>query len=776
MARVLILPEEGVDTAELEAQLARAGYEVVCSPQVPEEESDFAMVLANTPGGLPLAGDLRRHWPEMPVVLVSVSPRDCALEAIELHAVACVPNPVPEPLLASACECALAERDRFRQLRDYRLLVERQSDLVVCFGPDCRLRYASPSYCRAFGADEADLLGKSFTSLIHPEDTQNTQQTLAGLAAPPHVSRHRERAHTTTGWRWFEWSARGVTDTAGKVVEIVSVGRDITEQVETEERASQVQQDLQRAQELAGLGMWSYDAATRRVVWSASMYSLLGLEPDDKPPSYTRLRPLVHRDDWARFDAAMGRAMKGEIGYRLDLRITRPDGQHRRLTASCEPERRNDGSVIRLIGCLQDVTVAEQARRRIETLAQFPAQNPYPVLRIDADGLILFANDASAELLADWHSAEGSPLPAELRQVAMRALATGTLQRAETTCCGTLAFTFAFAPVCDENFVNLYGMDISDLREAQDQATRLRVFYQTILENVHDGIWVTDSEDRLMFLNAAMERLAGVPRDAVLGRGVLDVFSPATMERLAPHYQRAKTSLLPVEYEIQAPLPTGREMHQSGWLVPRLRAGFFDGMICTVQDITERVLAASELRLKSDALENAINGFEIVGDDGTFLYVNPAHLRMWGYDRLEDVLGTSPASHCVDPGVPERIAQELRDVGQATLEFTACRRDGSTFEVLMAAHLHHDAEGRELYLSSSLDVSERKRAEELTARQQEELEQAVRERTADLRTMVNSMAGREVRMAELKGSVRALRQQLVDLGVRPAVGDPLGEN
>ena len=55
-----------------------------------------------------------------------------------------------------------------------------------------------------------------------------------------------------------------------------------------------------------------------------------------------------------------------------------------------------------------------------------------------------------------------------------------------------------------------------------------------------------------------------------------------------------------------------------------------------------------------------------------------------------------------------------------------------------------------------------------------ELEGRVAERTAELRQMVNLMAGREVRMAELKDVIRELRAQLEAAGMEPAADDPLG--
>jgi PAS domain S-box-containing protein len=58
--------------------------------------------------------------------------------------------------------------------------------------------------------------------------------SLANLNDKPYATYHEERAETIKGWRWFGWSAKAILGNDGKIKEIVSIGRDITERKQIE--------------------------------------------------------------------------------------------------------------------------------------------------------------------------------------------------------------------------------------------------------------------------------------------------------------------------------------------------------------------------------------------------------------------------------------------------------------------------------------------------------------------------------------------------------------
>ncbi len=73
-----------------------------------------------------------------------------------------------------------------------------------------------------------------------------------------------------------------------------------------------------------------------------------------------------------------------------------------------------------------DITDKIKAEEKIKTLAKFPDENPYPVLRISLEGGLAYSNKASAPLLNLWGCSPSETVPEHLRQLISQILESGT--------------------------------------------------------------------------------------------------------------------------------------------------------------------------------------------------------------------------------------------------------------------------------------------------------------------------------------------------------------
>jgi len=136
----------------------------------------------------------------------------------------------------------------------YRLLVENQTDLVVKLDQDSRLQFVSPSYCEMFSRRESELLNSDFHKQIHTSDRERVRREWKKLFTEPWTAQFEHRVMTATGERWLGWALKSLRDDSGEIVEIVGVGRDVTDRRTAEEQARQNLHTLAHAGRLQSMG------------------------------------------------------------------------------------------------------------------------------------------------------------------------------------------------------------------------------------------------------------------------------------------------------------------------------------------------------------------------------------------------------------------------------------------------------------------------------------------------------------------------------------------
>ena len=113
----------------------------------------------------------------------------------------------------------------------YRSLVETQIDLISRFYPDGTLAYVNDVFCRFFNKTADNLIGSKWQLLLVDDDFNLIEKKLLSLcfANDSVVIETRVRSGKDK-ITWIQFINTGFFDSKGDLIEIQSVGRDITEQ------------------------------------------------------------------------------------------------------------------------------------------------------------------------------------------------------------------------------------------------------------------------------------------------------------------------------------------------------------------------------------------------------------------------------------------------------------------------------------------------------------------------------------------------------------------
>jgi PAS domain S-box-containing protein len=261
-------------------------------------------------------------------------------------------------------------------------------------------------------------------------------------------------------------------------------------------------------------------------------------------------------------------------------------------------------------------------------------------------------------------------------------------------------------------------------REAEEERDRLI----SMLEATTDVVGMADPTGRVLYFNQAGRRLTGIDESRVASLSIPQVHpewaARLIVEQGIPSAARdgswsGDTALLAAD-GTQVPVSQVILTHRDA-------AGELRYLSTIMRDIGERKRTEEALRIKDDAIAASINGIAFADLSGNLTFVNPAFLRMWGYDRPGEIVGRPAREFWRDPGEAEQVMLKVAERGSLSGELVARRRDGSTFIVDLSAAVIRDAEGRPAQLMGSfIDVTERRRAEEALRESDERLRQAVR--------------------------------------------------
>jgi PAS domain S-box-containing protein len=297
----------------------------------------------------------------------------------------------------------------------------------------------------------------------------------------------------------------------------------MSERQKAEQKLRKTEDLLLRALRGAQAGVWEIDLRTERITWSEPYYELLGINRSVEPSVATWLSS-IHPEDRERVFASYSQSIKEKSNQNLEYRIVRPNGDVRWVQRQGQVELDDQENARRINGITFDITERKQADEVVKAIALFPAQNPSPVLRVSAAGILIYMNPVSDQLLQELHLRLGQPVPIILENLVRKALETTALQQAEYSL-SACHYLLTVTPVVEGNYANLYWTDITTRKRAEEALRDSEQRLTGLVTTAMDAIVSVDGNQRITLFNQAAEQMFGCPADQAMGQP-LDRFIP----------------------------------------------------------------------------------------------------------------------------------------------------------------------------------------------------------------------------------------------------------
>src|SRR5579862_3708793 len=620
----------------------------------------------------------------------------------------------------------------------YRDLIEHSQDLLCVHDLKGRLLSVNPAPARLLGYSVEELLQIPMRQLIAPAYQEHFDVYLEQIGREGKAKGLLEVV-TRSGERRI-WEYSNTLRREGVPEPIVrGMARDVTEQKRAEsllQEASKLNQQLVAS---VGEGIVVYDRNLCCVMWNPCMEAMTGIPASEAiGRSYRELIPSSVKGHNP--EVELCQALQGRTVIVPDEKLPIVGSGLRWISSRKGPLRNAQGEIAGVIVTCQDIT----ERKHAETELRF-SENRYRALHESSPvgvcwvesktGRFLGVNPKYCEIAGrmeqdllgrDFQSiTHPDDLPfnlAQLQQLAAGEARGYSLEKRYIRPDGSVRWVeaeiVAMAPEGEKpDWHMAIVQDITERKRAEERLLE----YERVLEGLEEMIVVVDRDYRYAIANRAYLKYRSINKEQVIGRRVDELLPPAASEIVKRKLNECFQGKV-VQYEMKCRYPQLGERDLFVSYFPIDGETGVDRIAGVLQDITERKRAEEGLRQQAAILELAHDAILVRGmESSEILLWNRGAADTYGW-RADEVLGqVSYAVLRTEFSVPRsEIEKRVTEQGEWEGELKHYTREGKEILVASRWSVVRDDQGvGRAILEINRDITERKRAEDISRRSEE---------------------------------------------------------
>ncbi len=542
-------------------------------------------------------------------------------------------------------------------------------------------------------------------------------------------------------------------DASGVVKGTIGVSRDITLQKKSDEIIKTSEERFRVAFDYAAFPMCIADTGGAFVRVNKAYCELLGYSEEEiLSMDYTQ---ITHKDDLAEEYLLFEAILKGRSeGYTMEKRYVSKSGDIVWISLGTQMARDDFGNPTQLLVQAFNITARKKAEENLKNAHQrlrYHVENtPLAVIELDRE-LTMMNWSKNAENIFGWKEEE--MLNKSMTEVnivyeddqletieSMQSLLDGSSSnnshrnRNYTKSGKIIHCDWYNSALYDENgkLLSILALahDVTEAHEAETRIQSQHFLLQTITEGINDSVYVKDTEGRYLLMNSKGAEYIGKTVEQIEGKVDADIFPTVIAKKIVNQDKDVISAGELMDFESQSVYGENDIRYLHTVKGPfRNSDGEITGTFGITSDITEKYLSKKKLEVSEEnfriAFEGAPVAMAITDMEGNFIRVNSANCALLGYSENELLeMDVVQISH------PDDIEKEMTEFAKLVsgetdsyaMEKRYVVRSGEIKWAAMSVAIVRDHDGKpSQLLGQSIDISDRKRAEEALYKSEQRL-------------------------------------------------------
>lgn len=424
---------------------------------------------------------------------------------------------------------------------------------------------------------------------------------------------------------------------------------ELQEKTRVEAELRKTENQLRKAQKIAGLGTWNLNHKTQTLSWSEEVFAFFEIEPENFSYTHEQLISLIHPEDRDLVNDMYNQHLCDRQSYSVSYRILLNDGRIKYAQEYCQTIYDDNNQPIISDGTIQDITLQkelEQEHIRAEAMRQQAESISREVKLLDNILDIILAGywdwdipgnkeymSPGFKRMFGYEDHELPNVPESWQKLIFPEDLPGVFDMFEKHIKsrgkipyynevryrhknGSTVWVVCSGKVIewddDGNPKRMVGchIDISDRKNSEIALAESEARYRSIIETTLEGVWIIDGDAKTTFVNQRMADMLGYTPSEMLGMGLMDFLNSEDQLEAVNYLERRKQGIQE-QHTCQFQRRDGTALWAIVSTTHQLdNQGNFVGAISLLTDISQLVSIQEALKTSEMQLSGILNSSE----------------------------------------------------------------------------------------------------------------------------------------------------------------------